>query len=187
MLADISELALNQARKCFSEGPAPFNGWCEMYGGCIGMDPSDVRDTVASIFATESIEGAVKGYSLPASLKALVARVNVHAESIGKTARITVDSDGLKVRWREKRTRSDTISENSNISGWTAYQRGINEGDEFRILKYGRNKYVDKATGGEYRSTIGLVRELYPDSHTARILREYGKLPPLDDTESKDN
>lgn len=69
----------------------------------------------------------------------------------------------------------DEMSDKSRISSWEALQKGNAAGDGIEVEKLGRRDYRD-SEGYEFKNLTAYIREYFPESHTADILRKYGQM-----------
>ena len=128
--------------------------------------------------ARESLEADATGMSVTKAISALAQR----AADADLILTIQWDADAEKATIgisgkRGRKASTGSVSSNSNISAWTAYQRGIKAGDTFKIRKVeggykeGERFIPKRANGG----LCAYILKTKPSSKTAKILGDYGK------------
>jgi hypothetical protein len=108
--------------------------------------------------------------------------VTVGFSDDGKNVILTPNFTGISaVSGAAKRatpTGNGDKGDKSRISPWEAYQRGKAAGDPFTISKVEKGKFRDETKNADIppRGFTKWIRENYPESKTAAVLREYNQL-----------
>jgi len=131
--------------------------------------------------ALDEMKAAVAGIKLPKGIQNVTAKMAKMEKDFDIQVFIVIDSEG-NVSARISGARAgrnakgpEEMSEKSRISSWEALQKGIAAGDSIEVEKLGRREYRD-SEGYEFKNLTAYIKEFYPESHTANILRKYGQI-----------
>lgn len=127
-----------------------------------------------------------KGQKLCASLSdddskvsfSVVINYSEDGKALVITPSFTGITPGAAKRTTTNTTGGDGKSDKSRISPWAAYQRGVEKGDAFVIKKVSKGTFRDETKGQDIppKGMTKWIRDNYPNSNTANILREYKQL-----------
>src|SRR5690606_36316864 len=130
--------------------------------------------------ALDKMKAAVAGIKLPKGIQNVTAKMAKMEKDCDIQVFIVIDSEG-NVSARISGARAgrnakgpEEMSEKSRISSWEALQKGIAAGDSIEVEKLGRREHRD-SEGYEFKNLTAYIKEFYPESHTANILRKYGQ------------
>jgi hypothetical protein len=134
---------------------------------------------MAKVLVREEMEKDAKGIKVTVGLTKMAARAAEHGFVLtisydAETEKATVSISGKRGR---RASKDGDVASTSNISAWTAYQRGKKDGDKFDIrkvdggYKHGDRFIPSKANGG----LKNYILKMFPESKTAAVLAKYGK------------
>lgn len=173
-------------------GDVAFNERAQMLATAAGYELADVVSEFNAIVVHErrsSLEAELmaeaKGHTVSASISSLFERGNDLATQFStEDAKVNFSlgveraTDGtLRLVPRFTGSRGGKATGGSNVDGWTAFERGSNNGDTFVIERLAPGEFRD-ATRGEAVPKRGLIKWIlthYPDSKAAGILKAAGK------------
>lgn len=207
---EIPEAILGKALEAHAKGKKAFDSFLGVVEMAMGCSPKVFRDSFEAVRVKAQSDADIskvrtlaEQYKIPAGLQkvvkagqAYIAKYTVEEKKEGDkvvtegftprlTYVVTVEGDEMKLEILSgkvgKRSANGTVSSNSRISAFVAWQRGFKAGDTFKVVKLTE---AGKVTGYKVDGRVvasrgkgGLVQyilKMHKDSNTARILRDYG-------------
>lgn len=134
-----------------------------------------VIDSGGNVTSMVSTAGGAEGRSpavMPAAPTSTVMAPPVMAPTVMAP---TVAPQQSTATAEEPKRKRNGVSPKSRISSWKALEMGRAAGDEIQVERLGRRLYRD-AKGNEFTNLTQFIRENYPASRAAKVLKRYGQL-----------
>ena len=154
----------------------------EMTDGVSAKDFDAAFDAVAEemvkVIAREGLEKDAAGMTVTKAIAGLAKDAAEH--NLVLTISWDAESEKATISIAGKRGRKAStgdVATGSNISAWTAYQRGKKAGDAFEIRKVDggykhKDRFIPKRANGGLKNYI---LKMFPSSESAKVLAKYGK------------